>query len=50
MCIFSKYSDILGKQNTGVHKYKIGGTSIVDYILNFPELKKICLFLWYLDL
>lgn len=34
ICPFSKYKDIFGKQNTGVHKLKFEGTSLVDYILS----------------
>ena len=32
-CPFSKYSDIFGKAGTGVHKFKILDTAMVDYIL-----------------
>jgi len=31
-CIFSKYSDIFGKPNAGVHQYRILDTAIFDYI------------------
>jgi len=33
-CPFSKYRDIFGKQNTGVHESKFVGTSLVDYVLS----------------
>lgn len=32
-CIYSKYRDIFGMPNKGVHSYKIAGSAIVDYIL-----------------
>lgn len=30
---FDKYKDILGKPNTGLHKYKLLDTAVVDYVL-----------------
>jgi len=30
---FIQYRDMFGKPGTGVHQYKLKGTSIVDYIL-----------------
>ena len=32
-CPFSQFRDIFGKPGIGVHKYKIMGTAIVDYVL-----------------
>ena len=33
-CPFSKYRDIFGQPNTGVHALKFKGTSLVDYSLS----------------
>jgi hypothetical protein len=33
-CIFDKYKNIFGKPGTGIHKYKLLNTAIVDYILS----------------
>ena len=33
LCIFKKYSDILGIPNKGVHQYRFLNTAIVDYLL-----------------
>jgi hypothetical protein len=33
VCLFEKYSDILGKEKTGMHQYRFLDTSIVDYIM-----------------
>ena len=33
MTYFKKYKNLLGEPNTGVHKYKFLGTSIIDYII-----------------
>lgn len=33
VCPFIKFRDIFGKPNTGVHKYKILDTAVVDYVL-----------------
>jgi hypothetical protein len=33
VCIFSKYRDIFGKPNTGVHRYRIMDVAMVDYIM-----------------
>ena len=33
-CPFSKYRDIFGQPNTGVHASKFKGTSLVDYSLS----------------
>tara|TARA_B100000745_G_C19899461_1_gene301259 strand:+ start:78 stop:335 length:258 start_codon:yes stop_codon:yes gene_type:complete len=30
-CPFKQFSDIFGKPNTGIHKIKLGDTSIIDY-------------------
>ena len=32
LCPFSKYKDIAGKLGTGFHKYRLKGTSILDYL------------------
>tara|TARA_B110000037_G_C17120490_1_gene505633 strand:- start:51 stop:293 length:243 start_codon:yes stop_codon:yes gene_type:complete len=32
MCIFSKYKDILGIPNKGIHRFRFLNTAIVDYI------------------
>ena len=32
-CIFEKYKTIFGQQNKGIHKYRLAGTAIIDYIL-----------------
>jgi hypothetical protein len=32
ICPLSKYSNIFGKPNTGLHQYRILDTAIVDYI------------------
>ena len=31
-CPFKKFRDIFGKPNTGIHKIKLGDTSIIDYL------------------
>jgi hypothetical protein len=33
-CPFSKYKNIFGEQDTGIHKYKFKGTAIFDYIFS----------------
>jgi len=33
LCPFKKWKDIFGEINKGVHKYKIGGSPIVDYMM-----------------
>jgi len=32
LCFLSKYSDILGLPNKGIHQYRFLGTAILDYI------------------
>ena len=32
-CIFSKFKNLLGESNKGIHKYKLLDTSIIDYLL-----------------
>ena len=32
-CPFKKFKNIFGAPNTGVHKYKFLGTSIIDFLL-----------------
>ena len=31
-CPFSKYSDIFGNPNTGVHQYRLFDVALVDYV------------------
>ena len=31
-CPFKNFRDIFGKPNTGIHKIKLGDTSIIDYL------------------
>ena len=58
MCIFSKYSNIFGKPNTGLHSIRFLNVAIIDYILtiglaflitfltSFPlVLSTICVFI-----
>lgn len=33
ICPFSKYSNIFGKINTGVHSYRLCNVAMVDYIM-----------------
>jgi hypothetical protein len=33
-CPFSKYKNIFGEQDTGIHAYKFKGTAIFDYIFS----------------
>ena len=32
-CIFSKYKDLFGKVNTGLHKHKFQALALIDYFL-----------------
>lgn len=32
-CIFSKFKNLFGESNKGIHKYKLLDTSIIDYLL-----------------
>ena len=34
ICLFSKYKDIFGQPNTGVHRHRLGNIAIVDYIFS----------------
>jgi hypothetical protein len=34
MCIFSRYKNIFGKENSGIHKIRFVNTAIIDYILS----------------
>ena len=38
-CPFKNFRDIFGKPNTGIHKIKLGDTSITFFIFNFHEDK-----------
>ena len=33
VCIFSKYRHIFGKENEGIHSYRLLNVSIIDYML-----------------
>jgi len=34
ICLFSKYKNIFGSPNTGVHQHRFGNIAIVDYIFS----------------
>jgi hypothetical protein len=56
-CPFHKYKDLLGKPNTGIHKYRIFDTPIIDHVVTliaailtsyFTDITfELSIFLWY---